>query len=218
MKMGVYKKNILICLMILIVVLIGTIIIIFSFSKKKVMRDEYDKSLTSIVVQATKKGEAETKTTTIDIANDGKNAEVITSFMSRPVYITAKGTLYEDGGRFKRVNSKHSYDDVYDVLAKIETESNDGSYHPKISYDTINNLLECLFIDYELTEDTIGNLTLVDNKIEEFSVYLRDFYGYDKLGIIVMFENKTDDYEVKVPVFYDEVIDETDERELRFID
>ena len=69
-----------------------------------------------------------------------------------------------------------------------------------------------------MTRDTVGNITVKDQKIEEFSVYLRGFYGYEKLGIIVMFENMSDQYKIESPMFYENLIDDGDEAELRFVD
>lgn len=210
------KKKIIIPIIILVLILI-----IILFGLKQLLGKHlktYDRYIASIIVETTKKGE-ETKTmTTLDLKDDGKVAIVNTSFKEYPLYITKKGVLFESGGRFRRIKSEYTYRDIYAILNEIDFEKKDGSYHPNIKTETINKLLDSLFIDYEMTRDTVGNITVKDQKIEEFSVYLRGFYGYEKLGIIVMFENMSDQYKIESPMFYENLIDDGDEAELRFVD
>ncbi len=210
------EKKIIIPVILLVLLLVIILFVLKSFFGSNLKT--YDRYIASIIVETTKKGEENKTMTTLDLKDDGKVAIVNTSFKEYPLYMTKKGVIFEKGGRFRRIKSEYTYRDIYAILNEIDFEKKDGNYHPNIKAETINKLLDSLFIDYEMTRDTVGNITVKNQKIEEFSVYLRGFYGYDKLGIVVMFESMSDEYKIESPVFYENLIDDGDEMELRFVD
>ncbi len=208
------KKRIILISSTVCIVIVSVILCMFILSRIK--GKTYERCAVSVIVEATKKGE-EKVTTTIDIREDGKTAQVDTSFSMNPLYVTNGEIYYQKAGRFNRIKSEYSYRDLYSIVKKIDVSKQDGNYHPHVSQEIINEMLKSLFIDYELNGDTVGNVLVNNGKIEEFSVYLRNFYAYETLAIIISFENLEEDFEVHAPIFYEEVTDDVDGRELRFI-
>lgn len=178
----------------------------------------YKRYSASIIVESTLKDDASKKIETIELKDDGKIAEVSTSFIKAPIYIDKEGIFYENSGRFNKIVSDYSYRNIYKILADTFKDYRDGNYHPELTKDTINKLLSCLFIDYEINRDAVGNLTIKNGRIEEFSLYLRNFYGYEKVGFVVTFENLDKNYKINSPTFYEDAIDEVDDRILRIVE
>lgn len=215
MKKSFNKRAVFIVILtIVLVAMVGS----FVATRKDRKIKSYEKLYTQVVIDATLKGEDSSKKETIDMFDDGKNAEANASFMSRPIYMTKRDMLYEENGRYKRIKSDYSIRNIYSILSKIDVENEDGNYRPTVKKEVIDEILKSLFIDYECDEDAIANVEIEDERIGEFSIYLRDFNGYDKFSIVFVFENLSDQYEVSVPVFYDNLIDEVDHKKLKFID
>lgn len=208
-------KNKKILIIILVVIFTISVILLLPKNKNKNFLT-YDKYSSKITVELLKEDNSSLKHL-IAIKGNEKLLESTSTLLETPLYINNKGSFYLKGGRYQNIDSSYSYKNIYSTINKIDLNENEGSFHPVISKEIINEILDNLFIDYSVKDDITCNLTLENNRIKEFSIFLNDVPKLKRLGITITYEKLDPDYRIKTPIFYKDAIDLVDNEILKIL-
>lgn len=201
------KKLIIVSIIALIIVILATTRIMGAYRNQKA------KYIANIMIQ-TIDNENNKKDYRISLYEFGNYAVAAPNFLNSEVYMFNEKTYYLDKGRFKAIISQHTYRDLYTVLKKIKLAE---STVQKVDREYINQILECLFINYKVENDLAANISFENKNIKTFSLYLKDITHFKSIDIIIDFEllNKTKDS--KIPHIYDEITDIVDSSALQIL-
>lgn len=165
------------------------------------------------------------QTFTMDVVNLKKSSKIKSSFYSRNIYIVDGKTVFDAGGKYRYYEDKNSIRNLYDTLGKISLKdpvsevNREKIYNPELTSNTINVILESLFIDLEATRSERATVEIDDNRLKSVSLYLIGLTGYKDMNIVMSFDEVKEKDEFEVPIFYDELMERVDKkammRELR---
>ena len=151
----------------------------------------------------------------IELFEYGDFAMATPSFLNSEVVMTKGETYYLENGRYKRIISQNTYRDLRDILKKMELKEKEVHYN--LNTETINEILECLFINYRVTNDMTANIEYVDKKIDSFHLYMNDVLDLEKLNITIKFYDLDTTHKYKEPFIYDEMVDKVDASALQIL-
>lgn len=199
MKENALKKS----KMVLVFALLSLLTILFISSRlfhdEKVEKDVYS---ANIIVE-TKKDKTPKKYY-IDLSSDGEVVKVKHSESDKNLYSYDDFILYKEDNRLKKIVKKNNYSKVLNILKKMPLEDKGNI---SVSKDLINELFDSLYIDAEVSKDTVVNYELVDKKIDNFSIFLNDLKDFESLTIKIYFDFETKVKKIDKPILYEEVTD-----------
>lgn len=203
MKEKILKHKIIIILATLMILI--AIILTVLFIKKNSNPNLKNSYTSSITINYQK--ENENKSTTIELENDGETTKVKHSDFDFSIYAFEDSIKYKDRSRYKKIEKINNYSKIINILEKIEIPSNSNNQNPVVNSNIINELLDCLSIDLKVEKEVTTNMSLKDQKIVYFSMYLTDVDKFQNLSIKMNFEYEKREDKIVVPIFYEEVTD-----------
>lgn len=159
----------------------------------------------------------------ITTINDGINSKTDLSYINNPIYGYNGNLIYKSSGRYKEIDKKNSYIDIYRLLAEIDLgkevkkDANSVDYNPTLTRNEINKIIDALCLGKETKRDEKAYIVIENGTLKEFSIYLIDIDGYRGINIVISFTELDKERKVEMPKIYDELIDRVEEKELYII-
>lgn len=209
------KKRVLLLIILLIIIIIPTFVLIMI---NKDTNLSMLKSYSSRILIETLDKEENKKEYVIEINSDDDFMEATLSYLDYPLYISKEGVFYLSGGRYQKIDCHLSYKDTYEIVSNINLKEQEGTFHPTLTKSVANDLLESLFINYHLNSDITSNITIKDNQVKEFSIYLSDVKDFKQVSITITYDKLGENINIKKPIFYKDAIDAASKKILQIIE
>lgn len=160
---------------------------------------------------------------TIEVVNLKNVSKIKGDFYPRNIYVKDGRTIFDDGGKYKFFEGGNTLRDLYSILRnvtlkdEVSKHENDKVYNPELDNTVINAVLEALFIDRTTDRTERVTIEVTDNKLKSVSLYLVGLKGYKGMNVVMTFRDVTKKDEFDVPIFYEELMEKTDKKEVMMI-
>lgn len=179
------KKNIIIVVAVLS--LVGVAFFLLKKANSSVDLKKYEKY--SLAISIDSKDPSFTPIA-LGIKDDGKSAKINSSMVNLESYIVGANLYYLKGSSMYVFSGSKSYRDIYELLNSfkfqdmIQRQGELEFYSLVLSPKEINALLECLYFGKKTNRDALLKATIKDERLEEASISIEGFDGYDEINIV----------------------------------